>query len=86
MPHCIRGLDGKTITTVPDRHMRTVCKGAAAAAMKVRARSVTEVFGKRPEDRAALTEQAEALNAEFLKELALLARMKSLQRNPWGDL
>ena len=86
VPHYIRGLDGKTITTVPDRHMRTVCKGAAAAAMKVRARSVTEVFGKRPEDREALTTQADAMHAEFLKELKQLAKQESLLRDPWGRI
>ena len=86
VPHCIRGLDGKTITTVPDRHMRTVCKGAAAAAMKIRARSVTEVFGKRPEDREAITAQADAMHAEFMKELEGLAKHESLLRDPWGRM
>ena len=41
---------------------------------------------ERPEDREALTTQAEALHTEFLRELTALARMRNLQRNPWGSV
>jgi hypothetical protein len=44
---------------------------------------VTEVFGKRPEDRAALTEQADALELEFCRDLTRIAKMQSFSRVPW---
>lgn len=68
-PHTIKGLDDRKQTTVPDGHALTVCKGAAGFAMRMRARSVTEVFGKRPEDREALAAQAEVLISDFEREL-----------------
>lgn len=70
VPHTIKGLDEKTQTTVPDAHCMILSTGAAGHAMHIRARSVTEVFGKRPEDREALTSQAEALLSEFWRELS----------------
>ena len=82
-PHMIKGLDEKTQTTVPDAHCMILCTGAAGHAMQIRARSVTEVFGKRPEDREALTNQAEALLSEFKKELKSIARQDSLLRRLW---
>ena len=69
IPHMIKDLSGAQYTTIPDRHSLTVCTGATASAMQIRARSVTEVFGKRPEDREALTAQAEALETEFRSRL-----------------
>ena len=82
-PHTIKDLDDKTQTTVPDAHSMILCTGAAAHSMNIRARSVTEVFGKRPEDREALTTQAEALLTEFWRELKSLARQQALRRRPW---
>ena len=72
VPHTIRDLDGATQTTVPDAHAGVLIKGAAGYAMRIRARSVTEVFGKRPEDRAALMDQAEGMTTEFFSDLARL--------------
>lgn len=83
VPHRIRGLDDAQQTTVPEGHALTVMKGAAAYALKMRARSVTEVFGKRPEDRAALMEQADAMEQEFQQDLENIARMESFRREPW---
>ena len=83
VPHRIRGLDDAQQTTVPDVHAVTVMKGAACHALRMRARSVTEVFGKRPEDRAALTDQADALELEFCRDLTRIAKMQSFSRVPW---
>ena len=69
VPHKIKDLDSATQTTVPDSHCLIVSSGAAGFAMRIRARSVTEVFGKRPEDREALANQAEVLLAEFERDL-----------------
>lgn len=71
-PHCIKGLNNATMTTVPDPHEFVICKGASGYAMRIRARSVTEVFGKRPEDRAALMEQADSLVTEYFSDLSQL--------------
>lgn len=72
LPHRIKGLDEARETTIPAVHEFAVIKGAAGYAMRIRARSVTEVFGKRPEDRAALMEQAEQLITEYFSDLARL--------------
>lgn len=69
-PHSIKDLDAAKVTTVPDLHSLTVCIGAAGYSMRIRARSVTEVFGKRPEDREALSSQANRLLTDFTKELS----------------
>ena len=84
LPHAIRGLDGAQRTTISGDHSLVLCKGAAAAAMRIRARSVTEVFGKRPEDRAALMDQAEELHREFIDGLTNLTLMDSYRGCPWG--
>ena len=84
VPHFIKGLDDAQQTTVPNTHSLTLIKGAAGYAMRIRARSVTEVFGKRPEDRAALMDQADGMEREFrglLKEIALRV---SYRQYPWG--
>lgn len=79
VPHRIAGLDDAAQTTIPENHAYVVIKGAAAAAMRIRARSVTEVFGKRPEDRAALMDQADRMETEFRAELS---RLQSGSRDP----
>lgn len=84
VPWLIRGLDGASQTTVPESLCLTLMKGAAASAMKIRARSITEVFGKRPEDRAALMDQAMQLEREFRNELNIAARLRSGRMSPWG--
>lgn len=71
-PHTIKGLDDAQQTTVPDVHAVTVAEGAAGYAMRIRARSITEVFGKRPEDRAALMDQADRLITGYFSGLATL--------------
>ena len=71
-PHFIKGLDEHPVTTVPDAHSVTVCSGAAGYAMRIRARSVTEVFGKRPEDREALMNQADQMITEYFEALSRL--------------
>ena len=82
-PHTIEGLNGETETTVPDAYAGIVEKGAAAEALRIRARSVTEVFGKRPEDTEHLTAQAEALDTAFFSALAGLAADEQMSRDPW---
>ena len=84
VPHKISGLDDATQTTVPENHAYTVIKGAAGYAMRIRARSVTEVFGKRPEDREALMNQAEQMITEYCMQLKEIALMESYRRYPWG--
>ena len=69
IPHTIKGLDSAPTTTVPDRWYMTIVKGAAADALRIRARSVTEVFGKRPEDTENLIAQAETLDQKFYEDL-----------------
>ena len=67
--HKISGLEGATQTTLPDDLFLTVCAGAAGYAMQIRARSVSEVFGKRPEDTDHLIQQSEDLISQFLVDL-----------------
>lgn len=81
--HTIKGLDDAKLTTIPSVHEYVLIKGAAGYAMRIRARSITEVFGKRPDDRAALMEQAEGLINEFLSELKHISLIKSFSGNPW---
>lgn len=69
IPHTIKDLDLKTDTTVPDIYSGIVETGAAAEAVRIRARSVTEVFGKRPEDVERLDLHAKALEEEFYRQL-----------------
>ena len=69
VPHTIKDLDGADITTIPDGHALTICMGAAGYSMRIRARSITEVFGKRPEDREALAAQADLMINEYLETL-----------------
>lgn len=83
VPHSIKGLDDSNRTTLPDPHLTMMCKGAAGYAMQIRARSVTEVFGKRPEDREALMKQAEDLINEFKKELEMITLAESFSKSPW---
>jgi hypothetical protein len=71
-PHTIKGFLNGTITTIPDTHENTVCLGASGYAMRIRARSITEVFGKRPEDREALMNQADSMITEYFSQLATL--------------
>ena len=83
VPHSIKGLDGSRETTVPDGHALMICRGAAGYAMRIRARSVTEVFGKRPEDREALMNQAEQLIMEYEKEMERISLNESFREDPW---
>lgn len=83
--YTIRGLDSASGTAVPERLKLTVCKGAAGFAMEIRARSVTEVFGKRPEDSAALLRQSENLLSEFRQTLMDAAMAESCLQDPWPE-
>ncbi len=83
VPHTIKGLGDGKVTTVPDGHALTLCGGAAGYAMRIRARSVTEVFGKRPEDREALSSQANRLIGDFENDLKKISLTASFQQNPW---
>ena len=69
LPHTIKNLDSATDTTVPDDLFLTVCTGAAGYALQIRARSVTEVFGKRPEDTERLLEEADRMIAQYSGDL-----------------
>lgn len=72
-PQTVAGLDeNMTETTVPSRHASTLAKGAAAAALRIRAAAVTEVHGKRVEEITALSSAAKTLFGEFRGELAEL--------------
>ncbi len=81
----VRDLDDAPETAVEDGDSMTLTKGAAAFAMEIRARSVTEVFGKRPEDTERLIEQADGLKKQFETELAGLSFRKSLAEDPWPE-
>ena len=83
MPHRIKDLDGSETTTVPEDLLLTVCTGAAGYALQIRARSVTEVFGKRPEDTVRLIEQSNTLIGDYLEELENENRREELHRPPW---
>lgn len=69
VPHCIRGLDDSQTTTIPEDLFLTVCTGAAGYALHIRARSVTEVFGKRPEDTERLISEGNKLIRDYTAEL-----------------
>ena len=81
LPHTIRGMENAAVTTVPDALTRTIVSGASAFAMRIRVRTVTEVFGKRPEDAENLLSQAEELLKEFVSEMDEFSRR--VNGNPW---
>ena len=81
--HTIRDLDGAAQTTVPDSLANTVCTGAAANALRMRARSVTEVFGKRPEDVERLMQQADLMDRFFINQLKELLWKEKTKHDPW---
>ena len=83
LPHTIKNLDQSETTTVPDDLYLTVCTGAAGYALQIRARSVTEVFGKRPEDTERLIEEGRHLETEFIAALDFAAFEASVHRDPW---
>ena len=83
-PHTIKGLDDAQQTTAADAHALTIAAGASGYAMQIRARSVTEVFGKRPEDREALMQQADQMIAAFLKQMKEITLTESYRQHPWG--
>ncbi len=82
LPHTIRGLDDETATSVPNALTGIVASGASAFAMRIRVRTVTEIFGKRPEDAQHLLAQADALLKEFITEMDEFARRSNT--TPWG--
>lgn len=69
LPHSIRGLDEGQNTTIPEDLFMTVCTGSAGYALLIRARSVTEVFGKRPEDTERLISEGNKLLRDYTAEL-----------------
>lgn len=73
-PHTLSGLDGEPATTLPERDTLLLAGGAAGYAMRIRAASVTEVFGKRPEDAASLLRQAQTMLDSFRSSLTGLSR------------
>ncbi len=81
LPHTIRGLDDETATSVPNALRGSVISGASAFAMRIRVRTVTEIFGKRPEDAQNLLAQADVLLKEFITEMDEFARRSNT--NPW---
>ena len=83
LPHTIKGLDGARETTVPDGHGLLLTNGACGYALRMRAHSVTEVFGKRPEDREALAVQAGEMIADFVRKMERLALHESFQHDPY---
>ena len=83
MPHRIKDLDGSETTTVPEDLLLTVCTGAAGYALQIRARSVTEVFGKRPEDTDKQLREGRHLETQFIAAIDFAAFAASLHRDPW---
>lgn len=81
--HTIRGLDNGTETTVPAPLGLAVCTGAAGYALRIRASSVAEVFGKRPEDTQRLQEQSDRLLTEYADLLSRAAMHRAFHRDPW---
>ena len=69
----LTGIDDATQTTIYDHHVLSLITGAAAYAMRIRERSVMEVFGKRPEDTISLSAEAERLMREYQKDLNRLS-------------
>ena len=84
LPVWIKGLDDAQQTTAADAHALTIAAGASGYAMQIRARSVTEVFGKRPEDREALMQQADQMIAAFLNQMKEITLTESYRQYPWG--
>lgn len=72
--HTLAGLDGELTTTLPERDTLLLAEGAAGHAMRIRAASVTEVFGKRPEDGASLLRQAQTMLDSFRNSLTILSQ------------
>ena len=83
LPHCIRGLDESQNTTIPEDLFETVCMGSAGYALLIRTRSVTEVFGKRPEDTERLISEGRHLETQYIAALDLAAFEASIHRDPW---
>lgn len=83
LPHRIKGLDESQQTTVPEDLFLTICTGAAGYALQIRACSVTEVFGKRPEDTERLISEGKHLETQFIAAIDLAAFAASLHRDPW---
>ena len=83
LPHKIKNLDSATETSVPEDLFLTVCLGAAGYALQIRARSVTEVFGKRPEDTDKLIREGCHLETQFIAALDFAAFEASVHRDPW---
>lgn len=74
LPHLIKGLDDASQTNFPDKYAMILIKGASAASMRIRARSITEVFGKRPEDGENLISQSQEMWESFLRDLHRLEK------------
>ena len=83
VPHTIKGLDQAKKTTVSDTNALLLTKGAAASAMVLRAHSVTEIFGKRPEDCDNLIAQSEKLHGSFIQGLKVIALLSGCDQAPW---
>ncbi len=81
----IEDLDGASETTVADEDAVILGKGAAGYSMGIRARSVTEVFGKRPEDTERLFDQADRLRADFESAAADRSRRMAAREDAWPE-
>lgn len=81
--HTIKGLDERPETTVPEDLFITLCMGAAGYALQIRARSVAEVFGKRPEDTDNLIREGRHLETQFIAALDFAAFEASVHYDPW---
>lgn len=60
---------------IPHEYTTEVTQGAAGYALQIRARAITEVFGKRPEDREALEHQGQEMIDRYLSNLDILSRL-----------
>lgn len=70
IPHTIEGLDQGSRTTVNEWDRLLIAEGAAGYAMLMRARSVSEVFGKRSDETERLFEEGSRMVDDFIRELS----------------
>ena len=81
----IKDLDNAQTTTLPEAYFLLTSEGGAGYAAHIRARSVTEVFGKRPEDIRTLMNQADGLIDAFLVSLRKISSLDAFFRDPWPE-
>ena len=79
-PHQLEGVNGATVTTIPEPHLQTLCEGTAGFALQTRAAAIAEVSGKAPQDFPRLERLSKTLLKSFQTRLRNDAEA-SLERN-----